>query len=428
MNARHPILRHREEAEGIGIPQIRLGGERKPGQVRQGTQIVGMDSGRVEFARVPGIVGIGMRQRRTQPVELQGFDFIAARTQDGLQGQQLSNALRTHAWTSARYRGRPPSKLGPALLARRGQPLAHVRQLETQEFERQRGIETGSGQSQPIVQGVLGPADRGGAARGQGSRHIECPLQNFAVGNGDGDEPDPLRFGARQGLVGQQVIPRLRQAAEQRPDDHGMIARGDPQPGVAVEYAGIVRGDRHIGQQGDGQACAHRAAADGRHHGFGTIDQVVDQVARLLPDADQSRLVVDHAIDHVEIAAGGEVRPVAPHDDHAHGIVDVDGAPHQRQIAMHGFGGGVDTALVGYDEFENSGLGRQELKTGKIPRVAADVHGRLHSSISGRIGNGVHADHGEHLVGGHRLPVSHATSPPALSRRAGSSTCRSGAP
>src|SRR5919198_1547192 len=91
----------------------------------------------------------------------------------------------------------------------------YVTQLEAQEFERQRGIEAGPGEPYPVVECVLGPADR----RGTAARH----------------QPDPLGFLAAQRLVRQQVVARLCETAQQRPDDDGVISSGDSEAGMAVE-------------------------------------------------------------------------------------------------------------------------------------------------------------------------------------------------
>ncbi len=71
-------------------------------------------------------------------------------------------------------------------------------------------------------------------------------------------ESDAFGLASRQRFVGQKMVARLGEAAEQRPDDDGMIARRDAEPRMAVENSRILGGDRHIGQQRDGKAGAHR--------------------------------------------------------------------------------------------------------------------------------------------------------------------------
>ena len=82
-----------------------------------------------------------------------------------------------------------------------------------------------------------------------------------------------------------------------------MISRGDAKARVAVENSGVIGRNGHVRQQRDRKPGADRAAANRGYHRLGTIDQVVDEVAGLLPDADQRGLVGDHALDHAEIAA-----------------------------------------------------------------------------------------------------------------------------
>ncbi len=91
VNARHLVPGHGEKAEGIGVAQVRLGGERKASQIRERAQLAGMHAGRVELAGIAGVVRIGVMQRRAQTFELQGLDLIAARAQNRLLGNQILN-------------------------------------------------------------------------------------------------------------------------------------------------------------------------------------------------------------------------------------------------------------------------------------------------------------------------------------------------
>ena len=90
---------------------------------------------------------------------------------------------------------------------------------------------------------------------------------------------------------------------------------------------------RDVREQGDRESRADRRAANRRDDGLAAVDQVVDEVARLAPDAQQRRLVGDHALDHLEIAAGGEMLAGAAHEDRAHAGIRVDRAPDVREIA-----------------------------------------------------------------------------------------------
>ena len=108
------------------------------------------------------------------------------------------------------------------------------------------------------------------------------------------------------GFAQQQVIFRLRQPAEQRPDDRGMIARRDTEPGMAVDDARAFRRDRDVRQQPGDQAGADRRPLHRRDHRLGAIDDVVDEIARFLPHARQHGKILAHLLDQIEIAAAGE--------------------------------------------------------------------------------------------------------------------------
>jgi hypothetical protein len=45
---------------------------------------------------------------------------------------------------------------------------------------------------------------------------------------------------------------------------------------------------------------------------------------------------------------------------------------------VHRFGGGIQAAFIGDDEFEYSRFGREELQAGKFPRVSYRVEGGVH--------------------------------------------------
>src|SRR5258708_2224570 len=125
----------------------------------------------------------------------------------------------------SRLFGFVPVACKAGLIARSRLALAHVRQLEAQKFQRKRGVETGDGQSQRVVQRMLGPADRRGAAGGERARRVERGIEYLGVGYGHGNEADSFGLGARQGLVRQQVVSRLRETAEQRRRDVCVVAR-----------------------------------------------------------------------------------------------------------------------------------------------------------------------------------------------------------
>lgn len=62
-------------------------------------------------------------------------------------------------------------------------------------------------------------------------------------------------------------------------------------------------------EQGGHRAGAYRWPMDGRHDGFGTVDDVVDKVARFAPHAGSSLEVVVDLVQHLEITASREGAP-----------------------------------------------------------------------------------------------------------------------
>ena len=160
------------------------------------------------------------------------------------------------------------------------------------------------------------------------------------------DQADALGLLAVDRLAEQQVVLGLGHAAEQRPHDHRVVAGGDAEPRVAVDDLGLLRGDRDVGQDAGDQARADGGAAHGADDRLGAVDDVVDDVARLLPGA-QQRVVVLHVLfDEIEVAAGREHLAAGALDDHAvDRVVAVDVAPHVDQLGMHDRVGGV--VLVG---------------------------------------------------------------------------------
>src|SRR6185369_11458411 len=70
--------------------------------------------------------------------------------------------------------GRVGIELGLALLEVRGEAFLHLRPHEAQHLERRRGVERGPHHAQPVVQGVLGEADRGLCSLGELGGDLEA--------------------------------------------------------------------------------------------------------------------------------------------------------------------------------------------------------------------------------------------------------------
>src|SRR5262245_19847357 len=232
--------------------------------------------------------------------------------------------------------GRVGIEPGLALLEVRGEAFLHLRPQEAQHLQRGRGVERGAHHAQPVVQRVLGEANRGLRALGELGRDFQAFGLELGVLDAHRYQADALGLFAVDRLAEQQVVLCLGHAAEQRPDDDGVVAGGDAEPGVAVDDLGLLRGDRHVGQDARDQARAYGGAAHGADDRLGAVDDVVDDVARLLPGP-QKRVVVLHVLfDDVEVAAGREHLAAGALDDHAvDRVVAVDVAPHIDQLAMH---------------------------------------------------------------------------------------------
>ena len=96
-----------------------------------------------------------------------------------------------------------------------------------------------------------------------------------------------------------------------------------------------LAGDRHVGEQPAHQAGADGGAAHRAHHRLAAVDDVVDEVARFLPNPGAGFEVGHHLLDHREVAAGGE-RTAGTGDDHRIDVgVGIDVAPDLAQFAMH---------------------------------------------------------------------------------------------
>lgn len=143
-------------------------------------------------------------------------------------------------------------------------------------------------------------------------------LTRLRLRHRQGHQPDPLGLLARHRFAQQQVILGLGHAAQQRPDDRSMVPGRHAQPGMAVDDARVPGRDRDIRQQAGHQPRAHRRAMHGADNGLVAVDEVVDQVARLVPDAGAHLEVIGHLLDQVQVAAGREAPALAADQRHAH--------------------------------------------------------------------------------------------------------------
>src|SRR5882757_3829769 len=173
---------------------------------------------------------------------------------------------------------REGDELGLALLEMGSQSFLHLRPEEAQHLERERRVERGAHHAQPVIERVFGEADRGLRPLGQLGGDFERLRFKLLVLDTERDQADALGLLAAHRLAKQQIVFGLGHAAEQRPDDDGVVAGGDAQAGVAVDDLGFLGSDRYVGQQARHQPGADRGAADRAHDGLGAVDDVVDDV------------------------------------------------------------------------------------------------------------------------------------------------------
>ena len=104
---------------------------------------------------------------------------------------------------------------------------------------------------------------------------------------GTQSETRPIRSAvlAVDGLAQEQVVLRLGEPAEERPHDHGVIAGRDAEPRVAVDDRRRRSGDADVREQRHREPGADCRAVDRRDDRLAAVDDVVDEVARLVEDA-----------------------------------------------------------------------------------------------------------------------------------------------
>ena len=158
-----------------------------------------------------------------------------------VRGDRRRTRWRWAAGSASSSRGSRRSRLEAlgeprlALLAHGRNALVHVGARQVEELERERRVEGRPGGAQPVVERELRVADRGLRAFGEPRRDLERACLELVLGDAERDEPDALGLDAVERLAEQQVVLRLRQAAEQRPDDRRMVARRDAQLRVPVD-------------------------------------------------------------------------------------------------------------------------------------------------------------------------------------------------
>src|SRR5215471_9154249 len=118
---------------------------------------------------------------------------------------------------------------------------------------------------------------------------------------------------------------------------------------MAVDDAAVLGRNRYVGEESADEPGPDRDAAHRTDDRFAAIDDIVDDVARLLPLPGTRREIVDVLLDDREVAAGGKY-PAGPRQDR--GIdagVLVDIAPDLGKLAMEDLVGRVHAAVLHRD-------------------------------------------------------------------------------
>src|SRR5262249_55432595 len=98
MQPQHVFPRHREQAEGKIVAQLRFDGEGKARDVGEASEIVGLDAGRIELAPKRGNLGVGTRDGLLEAGKMQRVELVA---RPGL------GPARAHVALVAAHRPRP---------------------------------------------------------------------------------------------------------------------------------------------------------------------------------------------------------------------------------------------------------------------------------------------------------------------------------
>src|SRR5215831_7096116 len=138
-------------------------------------------------------------------------------------------------------------KLRLALFAHCGCALAHVRAEESEHLHCQRSVKRGPCRPKPVVQRSFRESYRLLWSAGELARHFHRPDHQLLGRDTQTHQPDAFRLAPVDEIGGHQVVLRFRHPAQERPDDHRVVARSDPEPQVTIGYAHRLGGDADIG-------------------------------------------------------------------------------------------------------------------------------------------------------------------------------------
>ena len=154
-------------------------------------------------------------------------------------------------------------------------------------------------------------------------------------------------------LAGQQVVLRLRHAAQERPDHRRVIAGRHAKTRMAVNDLCGARRDRDIGHHRDDEARTDRRSVNRRNDGLVAVDHVVNQIARFAVHAHAHRVVFDLCVDQIEASTRRERAAFAAHQHDARFRISVDHRPDIWKFSMNAFVDSVEVRTVEY-HFEHA--------------------------------------------------------------------------
>ena len=186
----------------------------------------------------------------------------------------------------------------------------------------------------PVIERALGQTGRLLRTARDFPRDFKGLVHQLVRRHAQAHQPDTLGFLAVDEIGRNEIVLRLRQSAQQRPQDDRVIAGGDAEAQMAVGDAHRFGGDRDVGHERHRQARADRDAIDRRNDDLLAIDDVVNDVARLAHRLRDVGVVALHRLDHVEVAAGRKRATLAGDDDDVGLGIVVDVLPHPAQLPM----------------------------------------------------------------------------------------------
>ena len=107
-----------------------------------------------------------------------------------------------------------------------------------------------------------------------------------------------------------------------------MVAGGDAQTGMAIDDTGLLGRDGYVGQQSGNQSRTHRRAMDRADDRLIAVNDVVDQVARLLPDLRAGDEIIRNRLHHRQIATARKAQPITAQHGATHRIIRTQVAPN----------------------------------------------------------------------------------------------------